>query len=360
MQRRRSRRYLILAFALGALYPFVFPQPGGREGFFRPVWARPVSGAPAPAGVQGVAADPDSQRVSWFRAGHQFGFARLDGELLYTGDLLFGVALSETGFISFPRVGENFIFQDPRGRLLYVAPGYGYPVLDAGGDRLYSISTDLTEFKRLDHEGEALWSAGFFSPITALSLHLEECAVGLLDGTLKLIDREGRIAQEYAPEGSRLPVILGTALSEGHLAVLSGIDPQRLSILERRNGTFVAAAAFNTGSDLRREARLAFTEDGRFLTFELEGGLGLLELKGMQKAELKLAGRLQAVADGPDGLLAVAARGGAGSSLVLLRPLSSPLYSRPLGQAQVFLRFVGRRLLVGLPGRLLRVDYLEG
>jgi hypothetical protein len=298
--------------------------------------------------------------VTCFRAGHQFGFVRLDGELLHTGELHFGVALSETGFISYPRVGDNFIFQDPRGRLLFVASGYGYPVLDSSGERLYSISTDLTELKRLDRDGEALWSAGFFSPITALSLHLEECAVGLLDGTLKLFDREGRITQEYAPEGSRLPVILGTALNEGHLAVLSGIDPQRLSILERRNGTFVAAAAFDTGSDLRREARLAYTADGRFLAYELEGGLGLVELKRMHRAELKLAGRLLAVDGGPHGMLAVGARAGEGSSLVLLRPLSSPLYSRSLGQAQVFLRFLGTHLLVGLPGRLLRADYLEG
>jgi len=37
LHRRRSRRYLILAFALGLLYLFLFPQPSGREGFFKPV-----------------------------------------------------------------------------------------------------------------------------------------------------------------------------------------------------------------------------------------------------------------------------------------------------------------------------------
>ncbi len=354
MQRRRSRRYLILAFVLGILYLFLFPQPSGREGYFKPVWSRGIPGPQAAARAAGQGG------AAWFKAGRHFGFVRPEGELQYAAETLHGVALSDAGFINYPRVADNFVFQDTGGGFQYGVRGFGYPLLDSSGELLYSVSTDLTELKRLDRDGEVLWSAGFFVPITTLSLSREECAAGLLDGTLKLLDARGRIVQDFIPEPGRIPVILGAALTPGRLAVLSGIDPQRLSLLERRGGTYAPVAEILTGSDLRREALVRFTADGRFLAYETETGLALRELRHGAGAPLPLPGRLLALSSSEDGLLAVGARAGRGSVLRILRPLDSPLYSRSLAAEDLFLRFLDGSLLVGFPGRLLRADYLEG
>jgi hypothetical protein len=354
LHRRRSRRYLILAFALGLLYLFLFPQPSGREGFFKPVWLRLVPGAPAPPAAQAS----EERRQSWFKAGRHFGFVRLDGQVQYAAEVLHGVAFSELGFINYPRVADNFVFQDTTGRFQYGVRGFGYPVLDPSGELLYSVSTDLTELRRLDRDGEVLWSAGFFSPITTLALSGEECALGLLDGTLKLLDAGGRIAQDFLPEASRLPVILGAALTPGRLAVLSGIDPQRLTILERRGAQYAPVQTVATGSDLRREALMRFSADGRFLAYETDTGLALRELR--RGAASHLPGRLLGLSFSAEGLMAAGSREDGGSRLRVLRPLSSPLYECPLAVGDLFLRFLDGSLLVGFPGRLLRADYLEG
>jgi hypothetical protein len=354
LRRRRTRRYLIPAIALGFLYPFLFPQPSGREGYFKPVWSLAV---PAPQGPSAPAAQAE-QRLSWFQAGRHFGFVRLDGQLLYAAEVLHGVALSELGFINYPRVADNFVFQDTAGRFQYGVRGYGYPVLDPSGELLYSVSTDLSELKRLDRDGEVLWSAGFFSPITTLALSGGECAVGLLDGTLKLLDAGGRIAQDFQPEAGRIPVILGAALSPRRLAVLSGIDPQRLTILERRGAEYAPLESLATGSDLRREVTLRFTADGRFLAYETDTGLALRDLR--HGGSSALPGRLLSLSSSGEGLLAVGSREGAGSRLRLLRPLASALYEQPLVAGDLFLRFLDGSLLLGIPGRLLRADYLEG
>jgi hypothetical protein len=363
LRRRRSRRYLILAFVLGLLYLFLFPQPFGREGFFKPVWSRPIPAPQGPAAPTSAAQAPESgqageeRRLSWFKAGRHFGFVRLDGQVQYAAEALHGVALSELGFINYPRVADNFVFQDTAGRFQYAVRGYGYPILDPGGELLFSVSTDLTELKHLDRDGEVLWSAGFFSPITALALSGGECAVGLLDGTVKLLEAGGRIAQDFLPEPSRIPVILGVALAPGRLAVLSGIDPQRLTILERRGGQFAPVQTLATGADLRREALMHFSADGRFLAYETDTGLALRDLR--RGAASELPGRLLALGSDGDGLLALGCREGGGSRLRLLRPLSSVLYERPLPAGDLFLRFLDRSLLIGFPGRLLRADYLE-
>jgi hypothetical protein len=357
LRKRRSRRYLVLAFALGLLYLFLFPQPSGREAFFKPIWSRAIP--PGPSADPAPEAGGTEGRLSWFKAGRHFGFVRLDGRVLYAAEVLHGVALSELGFINYPRVADNFVFQDPLGRFQYAVPGRGYPVLDPGGDLLYSVSTDLTELRRLDRDGEALWSAGFFSPITALALSGGECALGLLDGTLKLLDSGGKITQDFLPDASRIPVILGVALAPGRLAVLSGIDPQRLTLLEKRGAQYYSPVqTLATGSDLRREAVLRFLADGRFLACETDAGLALRDLR--RAASSELPGRLLALSSTAAGLLALGSREGGGSRLRVLRPLSSPLYERSLAAGDLFLRFLDGSLLLGLPGRLLRADYLEG
>jgi hypothetical protein len=354
LRKRRSRRYLILAFALGLLYLFLFPQPSGREAFFKPVWSRVIP----PAADRAPDAGGPEARLSWFKAGRHFGFVRLDGQVLHAAQILHGVALCEQGFINYPRVADNFVFQDPLGRFQYAAPGHGYPVLDPGGDLLYSVSTDLAELRRLDRDGAVLWSAGFYSPITALALSGGECAVGLLDGSLKLLDAGGRIAQDFLPDSSRIAVILGAALAPGRLAVLSGIDPQRLTLLEKRGGQYSPLQTLVTGSDLRREAFLGFLAGGRFLACETDTGLALWDLR--RAASSQLPGRPLALSSTAEGLLALGSREGGGSRLRVLRPLSSPLYERSLAAGELFLRFLDRSLLLGFAGRLLRADYLEG
>lgn len=362
MKRRRSRKYLILALALGQAYLLLFPHPLGKESYFRPIWLRRIPpAAPAPAGPG--AGETKDNAVSWFRAGREFGYFRLDGGLAHVGQVLHGVALSDSGFINFPKVAENFVFLDPWGRFQYSVRGYGYPVLDRTGQNLYSISTDLTGLKRLDRDGEVLWSAGFYSPITTLSVAKDECAVGLLDGTLKLIDAQGSIAKEFAPQASRISVILGAALSGdgGQLAVLSGIDPQRLSLLRTKGAELVLRQAMNLPSDFRRAVQLAFTEDGRFLAFEDEQGLSVLDLKRWGRSRLPLEGRVLGLASSAaDGLLAVGLRADGGSALKVLRPLSSLLYSGGLPAQDLFLRFTGSSLILGFSGHLLRIDFQEG
>jgi hypothetical protein len=356
LRRRRFRRYLALGFLLGLIYLLAFPVLSGREGYFQPAWARALPGGEpqAPSGGTG--------RVSWFKAGRWFGYVRADGGLLYTAETLHGVALSDSGFISFAKLAENFVFQDPAGRFLSGFHAFGYPVLDEGGGRLYSISTGLNGLSRLDRDGERLWSVEFFSPITSLALHADDCLVGLLDGTVKLIDVQGKIVQELVPQASRIPVILATAFSPDgrRLAVVSGIDPQLLTLLQRRGGSFAAEQVLQLGSDFRRGLALRFSADGRSLAFEAPDGLALLELGRREPGKIALPGRLLALDCASSGLLAVGSRHGGGSRLLLLQPPGSPLYVGEVAAGELFLRFDGASLLIGLPSILLRVDYLEG
>jgi hypothetical protein len=351
-KKKKSRAWVAVPFVLLPLYLFFFPYPTGRESVVEPVWAldlrRPPVQAEISAGAEGVFS---------FRAGARFGYASEDGRLVYSGVSRYRVALSDKGFINYGSRPEHLVFMDPRGVFQYSVQTFGYPLLDPIGDVLYSINTDLGGLKRVSADGEVIWQAGFSSPITSMDVLSDSCLIGLLDGRAMLFDADGELAFEIDPLGSRIPVILGTALAEnGELALVAGIDPQTL-ILVRGEG-YETVRSLNVQSDFRREVLLSYGPAGRFLYLEQEEGLEVLEPGRDRRARLALEGRLKSFAAGREFAVAVSVRAET-ALLVVFRPLASPLAVASLPTAPEWSKISEGRLFVGLEDQLLRADLVE-
>ena len=131
-------------------------------------------------------------------------------------------------------------------------------------------------------------------PITTASVGADLLLLGLLDGRLLLLDAQGRIDLELTPGESRVPIVVAAALAPAgdRLAAVSGLDPQRLSVLEKREGRWMPLWSHSLDTDLRREALLRFTADGRFLLFEGRESVGVLDLLQRREARLAHSGRL--------------------------------------------------------------------
>jgi hypothetical protein len=304
----------------------------------------------------------DSAAPRWsFRASDTFGYADLDGNLYYIGQRLHNLSLSDSGFINYGSVPDHIVFMDTRGEFQFSIKSYGYPLLDSGGEFLYSINTDLSGLKRIGREGQILWSLSFPVPLTSAALAGEECLIGLMDGHLLLIGADGKVLYEQETEGSRIPVILGTAITEDRqqIALFSGIDPQSLSIVQRLDNEFVSEVALDLDSDFRREVDLSFSPDARFLYFEGEEGLGVLDIRRKITAGILSPGVLRSV-DAASDFSAAAFRTERGSNLLIFRPLSSVLLSRQLAVPDIFLRIIDNSLVLGIGGFLLRADLTEG
>ena len=349
-RRKKSRIWIAIALLLVPAYLFLFPLPAGRETMVKPVWGTDLRRADALGGE----AAPD---VFFFRAGMRFGYAGTDGRLVYSGLSRHRVTLSEKGFINYGSRPEHVVFMDPAGEFQFSVQSFGYPLLDSGGDALYSINTDLGGLKRLSPEGEILWQGEFSSPITSIALRGEDCLIGLLDGRATLFGPGGEILFAIDPSGSRVPVILGTALADGgELALVSGIDPQTLILVggEQRE----SSRTIELGSDFRREVVLRFAPAGRFLYVEQEDGLLVLEQDRDRLTRLELPGRLESLAAGSR--FAAAAFGAAGeSTLVVFRPPAVTVAAASVPGDSVWTRISGPSLFVGLDDELLRADIVE-
>ena len=292
--RRKGRSFWLLLPVLVVLYLLLFPRPGGREVFVRPVWAREISpGSTELSGAEGP---------SWyFRAADAFGYADLEGNLRYVGQKLQNLSLSDTGFINYGSVPDHVVFMDTRGQFQFSIKSYGYPLLDGSGQLLYSINTDLSGLKRIDRDGDVVWSMSFSVPLTTIALAGQECVVGLMDGRFLLVDAGGRITHQKMTEGSRIPVVLGSAVSEdrNRIALVSGIDPQRLTVVQRRAGELAGELALDLGSDMRREVQLRFGPGDRFLFHEAEDGLGVVDVRRKNASKIPVPGVLDCLDTGP-------------------------------------------------------------
>lgn len=351
-QKRRRLRGVWFAPPLFLLvYLLLFPIPSGRESYVRPVWSVPLSSAD-PAG----SAEPFP-----FRAGDLFGYATVQGGVLHLEPVAFGVALASTGFINYGQVPDHFVFMDPLGRMRFSVASSGYPLLAEDGQSLYALASDLGGIRRLSDEGEPIWSLGFASQITGVALGAGQCVLGLMEGHLVCVGSAGEVLYEYEPSGSRIPVILGVAVTPqgSPIAAVSGIDPQRLLLIERSGAEYTPRLALELGTDFRREVLLRFTEDGRFLYVEGDDALRVLDVRRHRLMAVALPGRVRAFAGGGS-LTAVALEAPSGSRLVVLRPLRAVLCEQTLGEARPFLKLLGETLIIGLEGYLLRADIVHG
>jgi hypothetical protein len=358
VSKKRPARVFFVALIVIILYFALFPYPLGREIVARPVWSVTVPDPSAPQPSTPPAPDSPKATAAPFQLGDLFGYVGANGDILYAEKTLFRVALSQAGFVNHTRLGTNWILQNVRGARVLGFSGYGYPLLSNDGARIFIVKSDLSGLIEVDRAGDVIWNRDFPAILTTVSVPGDYLLVGLLNGTLLLLNGRGSPVYEHVMGGSRLPVILGAAVSaDGALmASVSGIAPQILTVLRRQAAGFAELAKEVLASDFRREVRLSFSPDSRYLLVEGERAAGIFDPAAERLAWLLLPGGLADVSfPGGGRLTAVAAHDGARMELQILRPFTAPILKETFTAQQLFLGTVEGDLLLALDGRLLRI-----
>lgn len=358
MRNRRPASVFFTAVLLIVLYFALLPYPLGKELVARPAWAVDV----ATASSNSAAGDPPGSQeegISPFALGDLFGYVEPDGKLLHVGHTLFQVALSPAGYIDYTRVGTDWIMRDARGARLVAFSGIGYPMLSPDGRRILVVNPDQTGLREVDGNGDTAWSRDFPATVTSVSLQGDFLLVGLLNGALQLIGRTGRLIFLAPPGPSRIPVIYGCAVANdgSFIASVSGIEPQVLTVLGRSGVSYTGVLREILPTDYRREVRIGFSPDSRCLYYEDGRGVGFAAPSSGRISSLSLSGRLAGSAFlKAAGVAAFAGREGGHVDLRLVCPFVSPLCAEAFSAGDFFLGTIDGQLLLGMDGRLLRVD----
>jgi hypothetical protein len=355
-RKKRPVRFLVTALLLIVAYFLLFPYPLGRELVAVPRWAVAV---PAAADPSAAPASASPSAVVPFQLGKRFGFVGPDGTVTYAGTVLYRVALSSAGFVNFARLGSDWIIQDPGGRHVSSLSGSGYPMLSPDGRRIFTVKSDLSGIVELDRGGETIWDRDFPTILTSVSVQGDLLLAGLLDGSLHLLNRQGSPVFEFAPGGSRIPVVAGCALSpDGSLiAAVTGIDPQFLTVLGRQGDGFSPLRKAALPAVFRREVRIGFSPDSRILYLEGKDSAGVAAPASGGPRWIALRGALAGAAFPGLGRTAALVSGDGSRGWLVIEPSSGTVVCREEFPAhELSVGTIQGQLLLGMDGQLLRID----
>jgi hypothetical protein len=206
------------------------------------------------------------------------------------------VSISEDKWAIYSAAPDSVDVFSPSGERVFTLEKLGgYPFFMS--KRNFVINSGQYSVREYGPDGDLLWNYDFSAPITCVNASNDLFAVGLLSGVFEVLDKHGSKLYSFEPGGSRLPVILGCAVSATgeRAALLCGIDKLRFILLERFSGSYRVVYHEFLNDDFRRPCLTGFLDDGRHVFFERDNGLSILNAETRQVKNFPLEGRLLSV-----------------------------------------------------------------
>ncbi|MDR3161975.1 MAG: WD40 repeat domain-containing protein [Spirochaetaceae bacterium] len=342
MEKKHKKYGVITVGLIFVLYLFIAIPPIPVETILTAQWI---------SSLESHYPDPEGDFFLPFELGGRFGYVDPSGRFTINREKEGNISLSKDRWAEYGNQPETIEVRDSQNRRLFtIEQGGGYPLFLDG--ETYLINSEQTALSQVDEEGNIRWTHDFATPLTAIDAAQGMVLTGALDGTVELLDGEGRLVfPPFEPGGSRYSVILGCRISRDgtKLAVVSGLDPQRFLLLERSGDAYNPIYhEFLTGG-FRREVHLAFIDDDRRVVFEREGGLGIYTISTRNSLYLPLEGDVYALdGSGEDGLLfLITAEGMRQKNLVAIRLPGVLTLNAPFTSEIAFLGRQGPRLFIG-------------
>jgi hypothetical protein len=342
--------------AAGIAYFLVCAYPLPKELVLVPLWTRSLSQAPsAPAARKAQTEAPIP-----FRLGESYGYFTQDGSLLFAAPQGYGVALAADAFAPYDRLSEGFAIESPEGRTLAKVSAVGYPFFASG--RRFVLAPDQAGVSELGPGGSVAWTYRFSSPATSFDASPAVAAFGLVDGSIVGLDRSGQAVLDFAPGGSRIAGVYGVAVSPDGLlvAAVTGLDRQRLVVMEKRSTAYRVAYHRYLSSDYRRAIFIGFTADGRLLEFESPSGVGVYDRATRSESVIPVPTAFKLGLAARDGRLLVLLSGeGETRRLVCAELPDRRVLDVEIQAKQAFVEARGDSLFLGVDDDLVRMDLKE-
>ncbi|MDR0525254.1 MAG: WD40 repeat domain-containing protein [Spirochaetaceae bacterium] len=290
------------------------------------------------------------------RAGH-FGYVDKDGNFTVNQSLKehHNVYLSPTAWAEHTAIPKSIEVRNALNQpVVTIEDAFGYPMILDG--RMFLINSALTSLSELDETGGVRWTYDFASYLTVIDGANGLIAAGLLNGSVEILNDQGRRIFSFEPGGSRISVIYGCAMSQdgSRIGVIAGADLQRFLLLERFAGgsggpEYKVVYHEFLEEGFRRPVHIEFVDKDERIAFERQGGLGLYEIRSRTSLKLPLEGEIKELDSiGGDRLLfLVTAQSKFEKRLVAVRFPGTIVIEAPFKSEYTFLGRQDSRIYVG-------------
>lgn len=293
----KTKKHIGLAFFLiiliSIIYIILAAKPLNKEYSFTPVWkistANPVTNENA------------SKQKSYFKLGQTLGYFDEDGNISLYKTFPSKVSISDYYFATYNSEAENTEFFNSDGSKAGIIEACGFPYFSE--NLIYVFLPGGCSFSKCSETGKILWTFEGTFPITAFVAKEKYTAIGLSNGTIKVLNNEtGSTEIDFAPGGSDYPVILGIDISENgqYIASISGHNQQRfvLSHREENQQKIIYHKFFEHDSPYRTIVH--FTKDGKRVFYNFYKGLGIYNLDTKNEKTLELKDKLISIRETDD------------------------------------------------------------
>ncbi|MDR1411158.1 MAG: WD40 repeat domain-containing protein [Spirochaetaceae bacterium] len=360
MEKSKYGYRVLIGVVIFVSYFFLTARPVPVETVLLPQWLSSTeSGYPiyldgtSPPDGEGAAGENGA--LLPFRLGNRFGYVDAYGRFSINRERKAALSISEDYWAEYEAVPGEIDIRGPRDeQAALVAGSRGYPLFLDG--RFFMISAEQNSLEALGVSGESLWAYNFAAPITDIDAASGFVLAGLLDGTVELLDQEGRRVFFFEPGGSRLSAIYACRISRDgtKLAIISGYDDQRFLFLEKLGDSYKVSYHEFISGGFRRAVHLAFIDQDRRVVFEREGGLAVYDIGSRSNIKIELEGRVNGIdGSGEDELLfVIVSQSESRKKLVGIRLPGEIIIEAPFRSETAFLRRKGDQLYVGGGGML--------
>ena len=284
---------IFLIIVISIIYIILAAKPLDKEYSFTPVWnistANPVLN------------QNSSKAQKYFHLGQTLGYFDEDGNISLYQTFPSKVSISDTYFATYTSEAKNTEFFKADGSKAGVIEASGFPYFV--DDLIYVFLPGGCSFSKCSETGKILWTFEGTFPITAFVAKKNYTAVGLSNGSIKVLNNSnGSTEIDFAPGGSDYPVVLGLDISEDgqYIASISGHNQQRfvLSHREENQQKIIYHRFFEHDSPYR--TLVHFSKDGKRVFYNYYKGLGIYNLDAKTEHSLELKDKLISIDETDD------------------------------------------------------------
>ena len=292
-QKKHIGLALFLIIIISIIYIILAVKPLNKEYSFTPVWKISTANP--------VINNSPSKPHSYFHLGQTLGYFDEDGNISLYKTFPEKVSISDSYFATYSSEANATEFFNSDGSKAGVIEASGFPYFV--GKLVYVFLPGGSSFSKCSDTGKVLWTFEGTFPITAFAAKEKYTAVGLANGSIKVLNNEsGATEIDFAPGGSDYPIILGLDISDDgqYIASISGHNHQRfvLSHREENQQKIIYHRFFDHDSPFR--TLVHFEKDGKRVIYNFYNGLGIYNIESKEEKTLELKDKLISIEETDD------------------------------------------------------------
>ncbi len=298
-EKRNRKRILFFVFPFVLLIAlFVLPENLHKETFFQTAWYVPLDE------IKPFVPAEQKQNLDVlipFVTDNRIGYIDQTGTLVMNLERKTGSIIGNDKWSVWNSVTDEKIIKKIDGSAIKISSN---EIPFFHGNRIFSASADALLLIEYSKEGNVLWNYMLPCHVSAFAANDSLVACGLVNGDIVILNNKGNEISYTKIGGSRIEVILGLAVSGSgnYIAAITGIDQQRLIILERGQKNYRIIKHKYLSSNFRSKVNIYITADENYVLYKDMSGIGVFGIKRNENKLLPIPADTFTIYEGSDSL----------------------------------------------------------